>query len=165
MSYLLDANTFIEAKNRYYGMEICPGYWEWLIDKNESHALSSIDMIRNELEKGNDDLAIWAKNNKSLFQSCQDIATQKAYAQVAQYAATLQNLKPGALNEFLAVADSWLIAKALATSSIIVTHEQHNPDAKKKILIPNICTHFNVKWMDTFDLLTELKAKFVQEKP
>lgn len=165
MSYLLDANTFIEAKNRYYGMEICPGYWEWLIDKNKSHALSSIDMIRNELEKGNDDLAVWAKNNKVLFQSCHDIPTQKAYAKVARYAATLPNLKPGALNEFLAVADSWLIAKALATSSIIVTHEQHNPDAKKKILIPNICSHFNVKWMDTFELLTELEAKFVQQKP
>jgi len=26
MIYLLDANTLIEAKNRYYSMSVCPGY-------------------------------------------------------------------------------------------------------------------------------------------
>ena len=31
MIYLLDSNTLIEAKNRYYGMTICPGYWSWVI--------------------------------------------------------------------------------------------------------------------------------------
>lgn len=25
MIYLLDSNTLIEAKNRYYGMAVCPG--------------------------------------------------------------------------------------------------------------------------------------------
>ncbi|WP_448218276.1 DUF4411 family protein [Endozoicomonas sp. 2B-B] len=30
MQYLLDANTFIQAKNQYYAMDICPGYWDWL---------------------------------------------------------------------------------------------------------------------------------------
>lgn len=163
MSYLLDANTFIEAKNRYYGMEICPGYWEWIIDKNKSHALCSIDMIRNELEKGNDNLAAWAKEHKHLFHSCEDLATQQAYGQVANYATPIQDLKPGALNEFLSVADSWLIAKAMATSATIVTHEQHNPNAKRKILIPNICHHFNIRWMDTFELLSDLQARFIQE--
>jgi hypothetical protein len=24
--YLLDANAFIEASNRYYGFDICPGF-------------------------------------------------------------------------------------------------------------------------------------------
>lgn len=28
--FLLDANVFIEAKNRYYGFDICPGFWRWL---------------------------------------------------------------------------------------------------------------------------------------
>ena len=30
--YLLDANPFIEAKNRYYGFDICPGFWTAIID-------------------------------------------------------------------------------------------------------------------------------------
>lgn len=28
--YLLDANVFIEAKNRYYGFDLAPGFWDWL---------------------------------------------------------------------------------------------------------------------------------------
>lgn len=31
MQYLLDANVFIEAKNRYYGFDFCPAFWNWLI--------------------------------------------------------------------------------------------------------------------------------------
>lgn len=30
MKYLLDTNIFIESKNRYYGFDIAPGFWEWL---------------------------------------------------------------------------------------------------------------------------------------
>ena len=26
--YLLDANVFIEAKNRYYGFDFCPAFWD-----------------------------------------------------------------------------------------------------------------------------------------
>lgn len=33
--YLLDANIFIEAKNRYYGLDFCPAFWEWLQEKNQ----------------------------------------------------------------------------------------------------------------------------------
>ena len=28
--YLLDANTYIQAKNEYYDMNFCPGFWQWL---------------------------------------------------------------------------------------------------------------------------------------
>lgn len=32
MSYLLDANVFIQAKNLHYGLDFCPAFWQWLID-------------------------------------------------------------------------------------------------------------------------------------
>jgi hypothetical protein len=63
MNYLLDANTLIEAKNRYYGMTICPGFWQWLLLKNEALALASIAPVMDELTKGHDDLAGWAKDS------------------------------------------------------------------------------------------------------
>lgn len=28
--YLLDANTYIQAKNLHYQMSFCPAYWDWL---------------------------------------------------------------------------------------------------------------------------------------
>lgn len=31
MTYLLDANVFIQAKNLHYGPDFCPAFWQWLI--------------------------------------------------------------------------------------------------------------------------------------
>ena len=39
MAYILDANVFIEAKNRRYGLDFCPAFWEWLIEGNQQIAL------------------------------------------------------------------------------------------------------------------------------
>lgn len=47
MTYLLDANTLIEAKNRYYQMHICPGYWDWLIKANRAGEVNSIRSVMN----------------------------------------------------------------------------------------------------------------------
>lgn len=161
MAYILDSNTFIEAKNRYYGMNVCPGFWDWLLLSNTHGHLYSIEMVKKELEKGNDDLNQWAKNNSQLFVKESDLETQNSYGEIAAYAMSLENLNAGAQEEFLRVADSWLIAKAKSTGSTLVTHEQLNPNTKKKILMPNVCEEFGIKWMNTFDCLEELEAKFV----
>jgi len=34
VTYLLDANVFIQAKNLHYGLDFCPAFWEWLLDNN-----------------------------------------------------------------------------------------------------------------------------------
>ena len=60
MNYLLDANTFIEAKNRYYSMTICLGFWDWLLYANLNAGVSSIRFVQQELTKGNDVLAQFA---------------------------------------------------------------------------------------------------------
>lgn len=67
MAYILDTNTFIETKNRYYGFNICPGFWDWLVQSNSNSRISSINMVKSELEKGNDELKQWAQDNSQLF--------------------------------------------------------------------------------------------------
>lgn len=162
MKHLLDANTLIEAKNRYYGMNICPAYWQWLMLQNQALELASIVSVRDELTKGNDDLAQWAKDNPAFFHTVSDEKTQAAYIQVAAHVAEQTGkMKVGALEEFLAGADPWLIAKALCTGATVVTHEVLNHDVKRKFIIPNVCEHFGVRYMNTFELLHNLKARFV----
>jgi hypothetical protein len=34
MTYLLDANVFMQAKNLHYGFDFCPAFWDWLIRHN-----------------------------------------------------------------------------------------------------------------------------------
>ena len=84
MIYLLDANTLIEAKNRYYQMSICPGYWDLLLKANQAGKVNSIRSVRDELKRGNDKLAEWAKEHAPLFLDESDDATQTAFAEVAQ---------------------------------------------------------------------------------
>lgn len=160
MNYLLDANTFIEAKNRYYSMVVCPGYWEWMLRSHELGHIASIDMVKHELERGNDELKDWARENSQIFINVDDDDTQKAFSEIAAYSASL-NMHHGALDEFLSVADPWLVAKARAIGATVVTHERFIPEIRKKILIPNICEQFGIPYMNTFDLLHRLEAEFV----
>lgn len=41
--YLLDANSFIEAKRRHYAFDICPGFWAALLAHHGGSRLASID--------------------------------------------------------------------------------------------------------------------------
>jgi hypothetical protein len=164
MKYLLDANTFIEAKNRYYHMEICPGYWEWLLLQHQAGIVGSISMVQDELLKGSDELHDWANQHPDFFLEVGDDATQLAFAEVAEYCATYvetQGMKAVALDDFLGGADPWLIATAMSCSATLVTHEQYNPHTKRKLLIPNVCEAFEVNCMNTFELLHQLEARFI----
>lgn len=52
MKYLLDSNVFIQAKNEYYGMDFCPGFWDWLIAGNEAGIVASVARVHKELRDG-----------------------------------------------------------------------------------------------------------------
>jgi len=81
---------------------------------------------------------------------------------VAEYVVSRAvRMKTGAAEDFLSGADPWLIAKAMTTGCTVVTHERHHAEVVKKFLIPNVCDVFGVSWMNTFDLLYKLEARFV----
>ncbi len=65
------------------------------------------------------------------------------------------------MEDFLSGADPWLIAKAMTTGATVVTHEVLNYDAKRKFIIPNICEQLDIPFLNTFELLHRLEAKFV----
>lgn len=162
MTYLLDANTLIEAKNRYYQMRFCPGYWTWLTQNKRDGRLASVESVGAELRRGTDELAQWAAKEADLFLSEADEETQGAFIEVAAHVAALApTMKAGALDEFLGGADPWLIAKAMAHGHTVVTHERLNFAATRKFLIPNVCHHYGVECINTFDMLDRLNARFV----
>jgi hypothetical protein len=163
MNYLLDANTLIDAKNRYYQMGFCPGFWDWVIHHSAAGTIASVKSIETELRKGNDKLADWAKTNSKIFLAESDVGTQTAFAEVATHVDALASkMNTGALEEFLRGADPWLIAKAKSIGATVVTQEHLDLKNRKKFLIPNVCKYFDVPYMDTFTLLNQLEAKFVR---
>jgi len=79
MPYLLDANLFIQAKNLHYGFDICPGFWDWLIQANAQGKVYSIEKVEDELEAGNDELAAWARARGETFFLRPDMQVVRAF--------------------------------------------------------------------------------------
>ena len=66
-----------------------------------------------------------------------------------------QSYKLNAINEFQSVADSWIVAHALAYGRVVVTREKPAPGSKKRIKIPDACDALKVKYLDPFTMLRD----------
>lgn len=160
MRYLLDANTYIQAKNQYYGMDICPAYWDWLGQQFERGVIASVNMVSRELRDGNDELAKWVRDRPGHFIANDDEPTQSIFADIVQ-SVMGGDYNAGNRDSFLAKADPWIIANAQTLGATIVTHEAVVAPNARKVKIPNICQQFDVSCLNTFQFLRELKARFV----
>lgn len=158
MSFLVDTNIFVDAHRRYYGFDIVPSFWKFLDQQFASYDLVSIKPVLEELKAGNDALADWAKNRPLFFKEIDD-ATIQAMIQIADWVEG-QSYTQSAVDEFLSVADFYLVAFAAAHCHTVVTHEQPSPGAKKRVLIPNVCDAFGVRYVDTFQIIRTFGASF-----
>ena len=159
MTYLLDANVFIQAKNLHYGLDFCPAFWEWLAVKNAAGKVFSIDKVADELEAGADDLTQWAhQQGTGLFRKT-DAHIVPQFAVVSAWVMG-QGYEPAAINTFLQVADYYLIAHALADGHVVVTHEVP-ASSPKKIKIPNVCAGLGLRFMTPYEMLRREQARFV----
>jgi hypothetical protein len=162
MSYLLDSNVFIQAKNLHYGFDFCPAFWDWLIENNKAKIVFSIEKVGDEIEAGDDELALWAGERGDNFFLKPDTQTAVQFARVSRWV-TSQNYEPAAINTFLQVADYYLVCHALAHRFTIITHEVP-ANSIKKIKIPNACVGLGIKFMSPYEMLRREKARFILGK-
>ncbi|HPD16052.1 MAG TPA: DUF4411 family protein [Planctomycetota bacterium] len=160
MAYLLDANTFIQAKNLHYGLDFCPAFWDWLIVNNAKGRVASIEKVSDELAAGADQLSKWAGQRGPSFFLKPDAAIPPALRSVGGWV-TGQHYDPAAVSTFLQAADYYLVAHALAHRHTVVTHEGSHPNSKKRIMIPDVCIGLCVTWMTPFEMLRREQAKFI----
>ncbi len=159
MVYLLDTNVFIEAKNHYLDFEICPGFWDWIVQSHQRGRVFSIDPVRAELVKGTDALADWARERNKKFFLKRDDAFSAAMKQVARWAQPLYS--PEAVAKFLGGADAALVAFGLARGDTVVTHERPRPGKTTNVKIPDACAALDVAVVSAKDMLLREKASFV----
>ncbi|HEU4970946.1 MAG TPA: DUF4411 family protein, partial [Gaiellaceae bacterium] len=67
MTYLVDSDVLIQAKNRHYPFDVCPGFWDWLDSAHKAGTIFSVAKVHDELCDGADELAEWAKARDSFF--------------------------------------------------------------------------------------------------
>ncbi|WP_342318724.1 DUF4411 family protein [Corynebacterium mayonis] len=150
--FLVDSNILIEAKNRYYAFDIAPGFWDWLEGAYQQGLACSIDAVRDELLKGDDELAAWARANPDFFKSI-DQSTTNHFSDLTAWA-TSGSYRAEAIAAFTGNnADYLLIAYAREHQHTVVTHERSEPNARRRILIPDACLAMGVSTADTFQMM------------
>ena len=155
--YLLDANVCIQAARHYYAFDIAPPFWAALIAEAAKGRVRSIDRVKDEIDKGNDDLEDWANDSfREWFESTDSEDVVAAYGEIILWASQQDQFTEAAKADFASVADGWLVAYARARGCVIVTLEVFDPNVKRRIPIPNVCEAFGVDYVDTFGLLRAL---------
>lgn len=165
MEYCLDTSVYTQAHRAYYAFDMAPGFWKSLVQHAEAKIVTSPLIVYTELAKGNDELEKWAKEHKSVLFNDPDDKVIEAFRQIADFINSHYDDRQW-INPFLDGADPWVIAQAKAHGLIVVTmevikgNEDINPKTKRvrgKLKIPNVCGHFGVKCISTFDLIRALK--------
>lgn len=160
--YVLDSSVFIEASRRYYAFDLAPKFWESLIELAKNGKIQSIDRVKKpELERGKDQLAIWAdKNFSHAFASTNNNTIVESFSEIMSWVYMQSQFMESAKADFANGADGWLIAYAKVNNCVVVTQEVLAPDSRKKVPIPNVCKQFNVTFKDTFEMLRDFGVRF-----
>ncbi len=161
--YLLDADVFITAKNTYYAFEICPGFWKAVLQAHRHGRAQSLDRIRAELLAGRkeEDLVQWVRNDvpAGFFVDSNAADVSTAYAEIMLWVQRNSKYLDRAKAKFATEADGWLVAYSMVRGTEVVTNEMPRPDSRARILLPDVCREFAVRYRDPFYVLRDLKVR------
>lgn len=165
--FLVDANSFITPYKNYYPFDFAPLFWEQLVlDENRKH-IYLLDLVNNEITRGEDDLSNWidVSPNFNIISSCNE-SVISSYAEVMNYINESEYYNENALNKWASenVADPWLIACALVGGYTIITLENSSGSLNKNTpsrnpKIPDVASHFNVKCENLFYMMRALNFR------
>jgi hypothetical protein len=151
----MDANTFIESKNRFYAFDIAPGFWRLIEEQATAGVIKSSTVVYQELISNfNDELAQWVTSRKDTLFVAPDQSVQQSLSNIANHVQSTYRTPEA--RRFLRGADAWVIAHAHASGGIVVTQEVRAGTGSFKVKIPNVCDQFNVQSIDLFQMLRRL---------
>lgn len=157
MEYLFDTNIFVESKKNL-PMDVWTTFWAKMVELINSGTVHSIDKVKDEIDKGGDELTDWVHDNAPRgFFLRQDAAVITKLAETIKWAEDCPvNFSPAAISDYVKVADSYLVATAAAKGMTLVTYEKSNPWSKKRIKIPDACNGIGARCCDLNTALREL---------
>lgn len=162
--FLIDSNVLITPYKSYYPFDIAPCFWDQVKEKIETGSIALLDIVKEEIQKGNDDLSTWCSKLSAaeLIDRRQPLIVEN-YAKVLQYIQVCGFYNSHALAGWADanIADPWLIATAMVTGYTIITFEVSAGGLSKKTpssrcKIPDVCKHFDVKYDHLYSMMREL---------
>lgn len=165
--FLIDTNSFIEPYNNYYPFDLAANFWKQLKQHIELGNIVLLDMVKDEINKGEDDLSQWlngVKISEEIDHRVPNILSN--YGRVLQEIQDNPIYKETALENWSqeTVADAWLIATALTNNYTIITFEKgqriHNSNnVYKNAKIPDVAEDLGVKVADLYYMMRTLGIK------
>ena len=109
MSYLLDTNIFIRSKNEM-PMDIFQSFWQCLADLAQNGQIFSSVKVKEEIDKGNDELKQWCADKlpKGFFLPFEAFDD---FSKLMTWANSSSVFSVAAKQEFAVVADAYIVAK------------------------------------------------------
>lgn len=160
-NYCLDANVLIQAWQKYYSPDLCPDYWNNLIDLGKEGRIFIPSMVYNEIIKTEDGLSAWLKESKIPIRPITEAVTkalQEIYNANPIHKFLVDNTKARSL------ADPWIIAHAFEENVTVVTKEEKVTQLNsKKVKIPNVCDNMGVRWINDFKFVREVGIRFTSK--
>lgn len=162
--FLIDSNAFMTPFRFYYAFDLIPAYWKELKKHLGSGRVVVLDVVKDEIEKGQDELAEWLSdfNNQVVVPKVTE-QNVKVYQDVMQFVAGSGYYKESALAIWANanVADPWLIAAAKSNGYTLVTQEVRSGGLSKKnpnrfAKIPDVADKLGVNTLDVFDMMRRL---------
>lgn len=162
-TYCLDANFFIQAWSNYYSPEFCPDFWEILVRLSNDKIIFIPEMVKEEIDKIDDDLKKWIEDNKIYIKPIDD-EVQKCLKEIWAKDKNHKKLVDTARNR--SIADPWVIAHAMAENAVVVTNEQKIIESTTgRIKIPNVAEKMGIECIDIFKFIKKLNFKFSCKLP
>lgn len=158
MTYLIDTNILIQAKNFHYGFDFCPAFWDWLIVMNNKGRLFSIDKVATEIDKGEDELKGWISDKKADLFLATDEKVLLKFPDINEWVEQ-RGYIDSAKSTFYSSADYFLIGHALANDFMLVTHEKKS-DTTKRVKIPDVCDGLGIQIISPYAMLRQESAEF-----
>lgn len=167
MTYILDTCCLVEAKRHFCPIDVAESFWAKIRMLAATGRIRSIDVVKEEIRRGDDDLSRWVKKHldNSFFikaKEGQDVVNRMAEITRWVMASTFYSEK--AKRKFMqsTAADIWLVAYAAAypCDSKIVTLEMAAPAQSGKIKIPDLCNSFGVVCIPFEGMFREMKEKY-----
>lgn len=126
---------------------------------DELGKVASIEKVAAELLGREDEVAECVEARGEEFFHRPDALAIRALSTVSNWTRAFGFL-PSAVEEFLQVADYWLVAHALAHGRTVVTHEVPQ-NTTHKVKIPNACAGLGIECINPFEMLRRERARFI----
>ena len=136
MVYVFDTSSFI-VLSHYYKNQF-PSLWKNIGSQVKANKIISVREVFNEIESYalESDLKIWAKKNKTIFQTMNEEESRIMSSIFREYPKFQNMVDRKSRLQGKPVADPFIVAKAIHIKGTVISEENFQ---KNGIKIPNLC--------------------------